>query len=306
MILVKRWAWPLVVGCVACGSGTDEVVQDVRDVRLTAPTPDPAYFDVVGPDLTLMPGEEKMACYYISSPDEEIAVDYLDTEQGPFGHHVVMLSPKEPLPDGTFEDCSDAADMAKFRTLILPETEIPPGYAVRVPPKTPMVFQFHYLNTGTKPLLVRDFARLHKMPMESVTHWATTMGTSSARFKVPVGGAETIESFDCVIPNDFEVLVLGGHMHEYGTWMKVEIGPDVDHLQTAYEVPQWVADFRDAAPVELFLTNPKRITAGSILRTTCAWKNTTGKELGYPEEMCAAFGYTAGSGEQIQCEVSPD
>jgi hypothetical protein len=303
---MKKFAWTLVVWPLACGSESDPTVVEVRDVRVAAPAPDPAYYDVIAPELTIQPGEEKMACFHLASPAEEIAIDFLDTEQGPFGHHVVMLSPKEPQPDGTLEDCTDAADMSKYRTLILPETEIPDGYAVRVPPRTPMVFQFHYVNTGLKPLLVRDYARLHKIPMADVTNWATTMGTTSARFRLPADGSEVIESFDCVIPHDIDVLVLGGHMHEHGAWMKIEMGNDAENLELMYNVEKWVADYRDAPPVELFLTNPRRVAAGSILRTTCAWKNLGDKELAYPEEMCAAFGYTAGSEEQIQCEVSAD
>jgi hypothetical protein len=59
---------------------------------------------------------------------------------------------------------------------------------------------------------------------------------------------------------------------------------------------EWVANSNYAYRFEDPLTVPK----GSTLRTECTWQNTTGKELAFPDEMCAFTAFLPG-GSAITC-----
>jgi hypothetical protein len=287
----------------ACG-GTEAPPTDVqtRDVRVAIPAPDPAYVDLVSPELVIQPGEDKMYCYYVTYDGDDIAVDFMDTEQGPFGHHVVILSTKEPQPDGTVEECGEAKDMWKFRSLILPETELPAGHGLRMRRGTQFVFQLHYVNAGAAPILVRDLARMRKIPVDQVTTWTATFTSNSLRLSIPPNTTGT-ETFDCTIATDSNLLILGGHMHEQGKHMEILVGPDTANLEMLYQVESWKSEYRDAPPVRLFRDAPLRLSAGSVIRTSCTWHNPTTETMIFPEEMCSGFGYVAGIEEPIHCEA---
>ncbi len=306
--MIGKWsAWMGVAGLllVGCGSGGDEKGSDVpagvRDLRVAVPDADSNYLDLVTPEVTIEPGEEKMLCAYLEHDEADVAISVMESYQATYGHHIVLLSTLEPRPPGTFEDCTEAEDMWKFRAFMLPDTELPDGYGIKIPNGLQFVLQFHYVNAGPKPILVRDVARLKRVPAENVHTWVTTVTTNSLRVAIePNQRAE--ESFDCVLPEDVELLVLGGHMHENGSTFEIAVGESETTLERMYFVDPWRAEFRDAPPVTLLFDDPVPLKKGSLLRTTCVWQNRTTKAIDFPEEMCAGFGYVSGRQEPVHCE----
>jgi hypothetical protein len=288
----------------ACGGGGgddtgDDVPDGVVDVRVPIPEPDPAFFDIVTPEATIDPGVEKMFCYYLDNQDGELAVSTLEALQGQYGHHVVLLTTVEPKPSGTWEDCSARSEMWKFRSFVLP-VPLPDGNAVRVPQGLQYVVQVHYVNAGEYPILIRDVARLRRVPVADVTTWVATMTTNVLDITIPPGAAT--ETFDCTLTEDLDLLILGGHMHEHGARFTVEIGPSANELETLYLVDPWQPSYRDFPPVSLFFTAPHHLTAGTVIRTTCEWMNPGGSPIEFPTEMCTAFGYLAGTDRPFHCE----
>jgi hypothetical protein len=71
-----------------------------------------------------------------------------------------------------------------------------------------------------------------------------------------------------------------------------------------YTAGDWMPDYRDSPPIDLYVQNPKPLHTGQVLRTTCAWNNTTDHELKFPEEMCATFGLVAGTKQPVVCTVT--
>jgi hypothetical protein len=289
----------------ACGTDGgaddgDDVPDGVVDVRVEIPAPDPNYLDLVTPEVQIEPGEERMYCYYLDNDEAELAVSTMQALQGEFGHHVVLLTTVEPEPAGTFEDCSAQEDMWKFRSFVLP-IELPAGYGIRVPQGLQYVMQIHYVNAGEAPILVRDVARLRRIAIPDVQTWVATLTTNSLRVALPAG--PTTEQFDCVLEQDLDLLLLGGHMHELGARFTIEVGPSLQELERLYLVDPWRPVYRDAPPVELMFGSPRRITAGTIVRTTCEWMNTGTTQVDFPAEMCASFGYLAGTDQPFHCAV---
>jgi hypothetical protein len=296
----------------ACGGGGgddttgddtmgDDVPPGTLDVRVPIPAPDPTFLDLVTGEETIQPGEEKMFCYYMSNTDGDLAVRGLIGMQGQFGHHITLLTTIEPQPDGTREDCSAQEDMWKFRAYVLPIDDLPAGTGIHIPDGTQFVLQMHYVNTGEQPILVRDVARLRKIDPAAVTTWVATMTTNDLTVDLPPG--ESSKTWDCVLGEDLELLLVGGHMHEMGTKFTVEIGPDVDSLENLYLVDPWRAEYRDSPPITLYLTSPRHLVAGTVIRTTCTWMNPEATNIEFPAEMCSAFGYLAGSQTPFHCQT---
>ena len=292
---------------VACGGGGmgdddigDDVPPGVLDVRVPIPEADPAFIDLVTAEETIQPGEEKMYCYYMNNHLGDIAVKGLIGMQGQYGHHITLLTTIEPQPDGTREDCSAQEDMWKFRAYVLPIDDLPAGTGIHIPADTQYVLQMHYVNAGEVPILVRDVARLRKTDPAQVTTWVATMTTNDLEVRLTPG--ETVDTWDCTLAEDLDLMLLGGHMHELGTKFTVDMGPSVDELENIYLVDPWRPEYRDAPPITLYLTQAKHLTAGTVIRTTCTWMNPSATDVNFPAEMCSAFGYLAGSQVPFHCQ----
>ena len=302
---MRAIAIPLVLVVTACGASSaddtgDDVPPGVVDVRVDIPAPDPNYLDLVTPDQVIAAGEEKMFCYYLDNHAGELAVQQLEAHQGNFGHHVVLLTTVEPQPDGTWEDCSDQAEMWKFRSFVLP-IPLPDGYAIKVPDGMQYVMQIHYVNTGEAPILVRDVARLKKVDAAAVQTWVATLTTNRLDVSIPPGPLSV--SFDCTIDQDLDLLLVGGHMHEHGARFSIDIGSSPSAVDDElYLVDPWQPSFRNLPPVSLFFSAPHHLTAGSVIRTTCEWMNDTNQTIAFPSEMCTAFGYLAGTDQPFHCQ----
>ncbi len=292
---------------VAIGCGSEEGEPDdgedgeVTDLRVPIPEPSDEFIDLVSPEFEIASGEEKMFCLYLDNDQGEFAIDLMEAYQGNYGHHIVLLSTLEEQPNGTIEDCTDASEMWKFRAFVLPDTSLPNGHGILIPDGMQYVMQIHYVNASPNPILVRDVARLRKIPIESVETWTTTVTTNSLRIDVPPG-LPAVETFDCVVPEPVDLLLLGGHLHEQGQTFEIEVGASTEELQSFYLVDPWIPEYRDAPPVSLFFNNPMHLEAGTVIRTTCTWQNTLEHPVEFPEEMCAGFGYIAGTQTPLHCE----
>ncbi len=102
------------------------------------------------------------------------------------------------------------------------------------------------------------------------------------------------------------LILVGGHMHEYGKRFELEFGPSVDKLERIYLAAPWTPEFRDLPPIYEFFDAPIKLTKGSILRTTCEWDNPTDKPVTFPHEMCDAFGFVAGTKVPEVCDAKAE
>jgi hypothetical protein len=299
----------LVVPCaMACGDadpsdGEGDDAGSARDVRVEIPEEDANHYNFVGGEEIIAPGEERTTCFHMTVP-RDMAVGNIDMLQGDFGHHAVIVSSNEPLPDGTVEDCTDQTTYAKYKALLIPVNEPPPGHAYWLTKGTPVVLQSHYVNASDEPILVRDVVRARVVPEEEVTTWMAPFTATALYFEIPATNDVSEVTFDCNFDRDVDLLYVGGHMHEWGSSFDLELGPNADDLASIYTVEGWVPDFRDLPPIEIYENNPLRITQGSVLRTTCRWINDTGKPLMFPQEMCVSFGVLAGSKEAYDCRFT--
>jgi hypothetical protein len=299
----------LLIGCTADNDG-DSAEGDVndggevepRDERVPIPPEDPDVLSFFGAEVVVESGEERMVCIYTSHKGADVAFNDAYGLQGKGGHHAVLLAAKKPQPDGTVEDCTDAADMSKYDVLTIPQ-ELPDGYGSLLTSGRQMVIQSHYVNTTDEPILIRDIVQLHTMPMEEVVTWAAPFVTNTLDLEIPAGKTAEV-SFDCEVPVDVDLLMVGGHMHEWGTKFTLEMGATPETMEMTYLVDPWQPEFRDLPPVTLYFEAPKRLAKGTVVRTTCNFNNTEDHALVFPHEMCTSFGIVGGLKEAVVCGVS--
>jgi hypothetical protein len=302
----------LVASCAEPEDGTDMMMmqeeemddEEFTDVRVPIPEEDANHYNFVAQELMVAPGEERTTCFHMRVP-HDMALSNIDMLQGEYGHHAVVVSSNEPLPDGTIEDCTDETTYAKFKALLIPVADPPQGAAYWLEAGTPVVLQSHYVNASDKPILTRDVVRGEVVPTEDVTDWMAPFTATALGFEVPSSDEPTELTFDCVLDRNVDLLYVGGHMHEWGTQFEIELGAAEDTLESIYSVEGWVPDFRDLPPIEIYADNPLRITQGAILRTSCQWENRTGASLTFPQEMCVSFGVLRGSKEAYDCRSNP-
>lgn len=264
------------------------------------PTVDPGFIDFASSEQVIGAGEDKMFCTELAYDGDDSAFTEVESLQGKFGHHVILVSTTAPRGPGSSYDCTEMRD---FLPLAIPANGWPAGFGSSLARGTPVVLQMHYVNTSNTPLLVRDVVRLKRMPVADVTTWVAPFAFNHEAFSIPAHGTGSA-TFDCAMPAEYKLLLIGGHMHESGTSFKVEWGPSTTALDKLYEVTAWQAEYRDEPPVDLYLQNQKVIPSGTVMRTTCAWKNDTDQALAYPHEMCAAFGLFAGTKDPFICRKS--
>lgn len=297
---MKRLLLPLTIGIAACGGPAPTMPNEI-DVRVTQPAPEPNTLLFAGGESVIAPGEDKMICTHLRYDGDDIAFDNVESLQGKYGHHAILLGAKKPLPPGTIEDCSRPEDMAKYDGYTIPE-QLPDGLGILLPKGKAMVFQTHYLNAGLVPLRVRDFVRFHTLPVANVKTWAAMMATNSVLMKIQPGMNQTY-SFDCTMSQDANLILFGGHMHGWGSKFQFQVGADVNSLKSIYEVDPWKGEFRDTPPITFAFNKPIQIAKGSVLRTTCTWNNDTGKMIEFPGEMCSTFAYISGTKQAEICNI---
>lgn len=292
----------LFIGCAEDdGDSADGDEIEARDERVPMPPDQPNVLNFPGAEFVVEAGKDKLVCVHATYDGDDIAFRDAISLQGKGGHHVILLGAREDQPEGTIEDCSDASDMSKYDALMIPQ-ELPDGLGSLLTAGRRMVIQSHYVNTTDEPILVRDIVQLRTLPVEDVGTWASPFVTNVADFSIPPGEVQEV-SFDCPVPEDVDLLMIGGHMHEWGTKFSIEMGMTEDAMETTYLVDPWRAEFRDLPPVTLFLNDPKPLTAGLTVRTTCTFSNTQSEPLTFPHEMCATFGIVAGVKEPIVCRL---
>lgn len=282
-------------GPVPSDSGVEAVDERIADDDASALSDHDVRF--YGPEVVIQPYEDKMYCIFGTYTGEDVGIWALKTWQGPGGHHVQLMSVAagpEVYPDGMVMDCtaSDSIPMGDVEPLVIP-TEgnlsevsypLPEGMAVKLRSGTRFLVQSHYLNTTEQAIRVRDVNVAAVKAEADVEVWGAPFVANTSMFEIPAGEKKT-HSFDCPIAKDYHVLYINGHMHEWGTNMKIERVVD-GVASTLYEVPVWDTSFRDVPPTTHYADGEMFFSAGDVIRTTCNWDNTTDHTLAFPSEMC--------------------
>lgn len=298
----------LIALLAACTSAEDstaakDTAEDVLDVTVTEADYGELADDQFvweGPVTTIDPGQDVMWCQFATYTGDDIGLHDIHTYQGQNGHHMLLMGTSASTidyPDGAMVECSGefgGFQMADLEPLGLPnETTragvdevsmpLPDGMAVKLHTGDRYVLQSHYLNTTQQTLLIGDKAVITAIPADDVAedHWVAPLIFNRDDFLIPAGEAAS-SSFDCTIDEDWNVLYWTGHMHEWGTAIRIGIAGE----DPFYSIPEWDPVYRDAPPYNDYSSAPFAVAAGTTFTTTCDWFNDTDEDLAYPNEMC--------------------
>jgi hypothetical protein len=292
-----RAALLVAVALAAC-SEEDEPAYTLTDTSLAFET---GAFEV--------PAGDWFECFYTDViTDRELAVRGASGDQSSGGHHVTIYY-TTLVKDPQHHECI-TAEMADWRMIggggdeaeaAVTQLRLPDGLAIRVPEGAQIVLQSHYINLG-EPFTARDTGALELVPVDTVDEYVNQFVFNDVGFSVPAH--EDLESVStCTVPDDVELIRLLGHMHEWGTYYKLERlgGGDVTEeilVEREWE-PLYVAD-----PIieQYDVDDPLVLAAGTRLRQTCRWFNDDDDPLLFPREMCLAYGLYVPDQGEVFCD----
>lgn len=281
----------LVAACSAPSSAIDDSAS-LTDVRVPLPPSDSTFVDLVTPEFTIEPGDETIYCHYLDNPAGTFATDRIETLGGTGQHHLAFRRATQRRPSGTFEDCTSTQEELGLGDLFLGGGPLPTGWAVELAASEQFVIETHYLNATDLPLLARDVIRLHRADPAQVTKWVHPMHLKT--YDLVVAPGTSTLAFDCTVPSSVSLYEVWGHQHAAGTRQTVTMTRPGEQTTMLYAAT-WGVDPLIQGRVATAIDVP----ANTQLRVTCTWTNATGREITYPDEMCAFGGYVEGA--ELSC-----
>jgi hypothetical protein len=287
-------ALALLPGCGSDSTGSEQNGPITVDDFAIVPAPPSGAVQYDFPEQIVAPGADVQTCYFLDPLAEDVFIKALDSYQSKFGHHLILFRAEKPEPVGSVRDCTSVQDMVNLMPVISSVNfglqEFPEGMAVRVPAGAQLVLQQHIVNTSENALRLRDAVHVRYAPKAEVQILAGFYGLADVDFVMPPHN-EFTSTWECTVPRDMNVLMMGPHMHEWGKTFMAQAGP-TGNLQTIIDVPEWRAEMRDKPPVTAYSKEaPLLLKQGDLIRTKCTWMNTTPEPLIFPYEMCATYGY---------------
>ena len=285
------------------------------DLRLTAddiPVTPEGGMTLWGPEVVIPPYSDKMFCYYGTYTGPDVGIHQFDVFQAQYGHHIVLFESTidaDTAPDGMVEDCTDLAGpiMTTVDPILFAPTfgagenlfTMPEGMAAALNEGSRWMMQLHYVNTSDQAVLMQDAINLGLIPEDDVLTWTAPFAFTRTDLVLPPG--PTTQSVECSVPDAYSVMFLLGHMHELGRHIEVE-RVLTDGSELLYSVDPWDASYRDAPPVNDYMSAPLTFNAGDTFRVTCTWENDTGEDVVFPHEMCASSGMLYPSKVPVICD----
>ena len=296
-------ALALLVGCSSVDIDDESGPQDAVDLRLTeADVPALAQDQEIwwGPDVVVEPYSDKMFCLFGTYEGDDVGLARIQFWQNVFGHHLQLFGTTTnvlDVADGEVLDCTNGNEaMTSMEPLLIadsfngepiPEMQIPDGMAYKLRNGQRWVLQAHYVNTSPDPVRAQDPAVLDFVAESAVDTWVAPLVINHGQFEIPAQGTLN-SSYACDYTEDYNLLYLLGHMHEWGSQMSIRVD-DGNTETTVYEVDKWDVLYRDDPPVNAYgADNAFVLSAGSTMTVDCSWENDTDEPLGFPNEMCVA------------------
>jgi hypothetical protein len=278
------------------------------------PPPPARGFQVISPDVTIMPGQEVTYCYYFRTPNtEEMAIKKWTSVMTPGSHHMIMYTTtSDTKPPGTV----DTSGCGNFSAGNVPswtysaqtptnEVALPTDDGAgkplgqRISPNTPAYFQMHYLNSSDEP--IQAHVTLNAEAHEAGAAFTQTAPyiTYNSQINIPPGATGDVETMTCSVPANIKFWGMSTHAHKQAVKTTVLDGAAVAFTSTDWEHPG----------SETWMTPPFFTFASSQLTYECTYNNT-GSNAGRTvrsgssaetDEMCMAVGYFFPATKSLIC-----
>jgi hypothetical protein len=230
-------------------------------------------------------GEEKQTCHPVrSSRREEMHVGRIQMKVRGGSHHVHLYRPYNGALEYPPKDCPFAVDFEKWQLVSatqnpLLDWRLPPGVAVYIGPRQPLMVQTHYVNAGQLSSKGRTKAKvvLHPMAPEDVQTYGGAIFAQDRLVLVPPGRVTT--KARCALTGegadakDMTIMAFTGHYHFRGVEFEVyRVAADGTLSELLYRHE----GYDDPPFVEYPPENPLVLRAGEGIEWWCTYQNDTG------------------------------
>lgn len=259
-----------------------------------------------------IPVGDSFTCFYTDeySP-RELSVWSASGQQGVGGHHIIVYYAEQPRPVG-YHPCTDE-EMTNLHQLAGAAgnenqdapLELHDGLALKVPAGKQFVMQAHYINATDAPQTVNDSVTLNLMKPEDVRAYVNYFVTNDDSFEIPPSANYSHTTY-CTTQRDLDIVLTLGHMHEDGRQYTLDVVDAAGTVMQPLRSDTWQPSFTSHPPITHYPADaPLRLPAGTRLRQTCEWDNTTANPVIFPREMCLSFMYYfPGDGQDIVCDMA--
>jgi hypothetical protein len=290
----------LLAGC-ASDSGDDQFIDGFRP-----PAPAADEIQIVAPPVRgILPGQDITLCSYIDTTvdAESDIINYQGYQSSPGGHHVLLYAVSQKQAPNTHECTED--DMINSRYLAgggadSPPADPPPNVVFRIPAKTQLMVQTHWINATDMPFDGQGAFNL-KVSAPSPEHMTAQLITiPSTNLNLPTGHGTA--SVECVIQKKVNIFTLGGHEHEWGSHVTITYTPAASATPNVIYDYGWRPEYQSNPPRNHYtIEQPFVMNVGDKWRIDCQYENNTGAPLSFPTEMCVGWAYGYPMTEQIDC-----
>lgn len=263
-----------------------------------------------------IPPGDSFECFYTDlKTDREIFVNGAVGKQGPGGHHITIYYTVAPQEPGHHK-CDDM-EMTNWRQVggiaggndesaKQGVIDLPPGVAMKVPKGQQIVVQTHYINATSQSREVEDDVTVKLLRPEEVKTFANAYVVADTQFKIPPQSTFT-RTATCTVDKDLDLVLIMGHMHEWGAHYKLErLDDQGKSLDTFFDI-DWDPSYASHPPTTRWSPDaPYHLAKGSRLRQSCTWKNNTPDGMRFPREMCVVFSYYLNDTGFLTCEPVAD
>jgi hypothetical protein len=251
-------------------------------------------------------GAERTVCEYRPSPNAEpLEVGGFEIHASPGLHHASVSAylgdDRDPrhytrgIPaDATCRDVGPPDLLAPLRSMLLlgsvsvGRQRFPPGLAIRLDARQPLLLNFHYFNGTSRPLRPKVRLRILRARRGAVRHHLEVLGVGNFDIRIPPH-ATVSHTADWSPPFDVNVAMLSSHAHGRATRVTASVLVGDAAPRRVYESRSW------AEPTIAWQAPPLRLTPADRLRFTCEWRNDSDREIGFgataDDEMCFITGY---------------
>ena len=262
------------------------------------------------------PGEEiSWVCQsWTLGNDRPLYVTTVESENGGGWHHSNWFFVPESNfrgPDGTWgcseREFSEVAAGVSGGVLFAQSTqsltdvqELPPGTALRLPPRTRIVGNVHLLNVSPEPIEGSSISfRIHTVPEEEVETTLHPMSFTNLALDIPPR-TESRFSVECDIQTpyqdrfgrdpDFSIYYVLPHYHALANYFSLELVGGERDGEVIYETVSAVGE-----PLGETMDPPIDVAGATHIRMTCGYDNPRDEAVGYgigDQEMCVFLAFT--------------
>ena len=265
-------------------------------------------FQVVSPDITIMPGQEITYCYYFKTPNTEAySIKRWVSKMTPGSHHMILFfTGSLAQPEGTvsssncgFGSASNIGTWVYAAQNVDADMPLPADdgagkpVGMDVSPGQPAFIQMHYLNSTDAPIVAHVTLNAEAYDAGVQTTKTFAYVTFNGNISIPPMSmpptAGTIATQTCNIPSTSKVWLMSTHAHKQAIHTEVRdgaTGTNVVFASNDWEHPG----------AKAWMTAPFYTFSTGKLTYECQYNNPTSNTIktgdsAATDEMCMATGY---------------